>query len=432
LLIDAAMMRTVLALMVLGTAACAQPADLTLGDVAVHIAAAQVPPDGQCVLVTATRLDDFAVSTYRGPLDGAVLKAKRGEHRVTAAAFPPPCDQPLAEPPWLADEQIVSLESGDQSVTLSFKRNVKVTLVPEFEGDDPAPLIVRDESYVRTGRNGEDAAGPGYSLDGWEVKVISVPPPGGGGTASETILFTSEHRCDLPYSPRGLAVTSDGRFVLQVNDVFQPLAVFDATGACLARWPVVYPGGMITWSSTDGLDAVDDDHLVRTGWLDTPICDEQGASCLQAGIEILEKQIGVDGAAHLEVIEQIFLPAPLDQQFPVGVAHVGGGRFAVSLIEGARTLLAIIDSEGGLVAGPVEVAGSVEGLFRSEDGRLVGLDSWGSITRVSSRRTTSRPSSSAPANRSASRSASTSPSRWASPGRRRPNGTWCSPISPPG
>src|SRR5882672_3599392 len=78
----------------------------TFDDAEAYIGASGViPNDAQCTHITATRLADFHVSTYQGPLAGGSFKVGSGETRVTATAFPPPCSQEPVDPPWIADEQ---------------------------------------------------------------------------------------------------------------------------------------------------------------------------------------------------------------------------------------------------------------------------------------------------------------------------------------
>src|SRR4029079_12660795 len=136
-------------------------------------------------------------------------------------------------------------------------------------------------------RKAEDAAGPTFSLDGFEVKAIGLPP----GPPSETVLFSVEGK-GPPYSPRGMATLPDGRFVFQVSELDQPLHVFDGTGNHLDTWTQApTPLGLLTWDVTDGLDAIDATHLVRTVFLNTPInCDVNNENCTYSGIDILTIQ----------------------------------------------------------------------------------------------------------------------------------------------
>jgi hypothetical protein len=161
---------------------------------------------------------------------------------------------------------------------------------------------------------------------------------------------------------------------------------YNSLGAHVDTWPVEYPTGMIVWDFTDGFDAVDDTHYVRTGWLNTPQgCDAEGAGCLQSAIEILERKQRADNTTYLEVVQQIHLPElpdlPLNREFGVGVTSLGGGRYAVSTLPGnGQTRLIIIDENRNLLATPVMVDGSREGLFVDGDGRLGALDYSGALS----------------------------------------------------
>ncbi len=338
---------------------------------------ATIPPDGQCTHIVATRLADFQVSEYKGPLAGAVLAARKGDNRVTATAYAPPCSAEPAPPPWKADDQIVTFAAGQNTLRLAFHPSVSVGIDPTFDQD--GALLVREDTRVRTGRNGEDAAGPNYSLDGWEVKAISVPGASPPGLPGESTLFSTQGKGNLPYTPRGLAVTPAGEFVFQLAEVDAPLRVFSGAGDFLASWPVVAPAGMIHWDNTDGIDSVDATHLVRTGWLNTAIgCDAAGAHCVQAGLDLLERKTAADGSTYVEVVRQIPLPErpdlQLNREYPVGVTALSGGRFAVTTLPGEGNRLLVLDASGTFL-GAVDVAGAgAEGLFVAADGRLGVLD----------------------------------------------------------
>lgn len=341
---------------------------------------ATIPSDGACTHIIATRLSDFAVSEYRGVLSGGSFSVLPGDTRVTATAYPEPCSVEPSPSPWIADEQITTFTGGANTLMLQFHENASVAIDPTFDG--PGQLVLRAGSPVRLGRNGEDAAGPGFALDGWDVKRIALPP----AAPSETVLFSTQGKGGLPGSPRGLAALPDGSFVVQVGDPAEPLRLFGATGAFLESWPVVYPSTAIRFDTTDGLEAIDATHLVRTGVLDAPIhCDPSGAGCLQAGLDILELATAVDGSRELRVARQLFLPElpgqPLNLEFPVGITPVGTG-FAVVTIpsDGSAQQLTLLDADGAVVAGPVPVTGDVEGLFVAPDGRLGALDYHGHLT----------------------------------------------------
>jgi hypothetical protein len=362
--------------LLLGLAACGLTGDddprTGEGAARVHVLPGDVPTDGECTHIVATRLADFTSTEYRGALPGAVFFVGTGDHRVTAVAYAEPCDQPPAAMPWTADEQIASFQAGDNLLRLVFRAGASVDVDPEFEGH--AQPIVDEPTRVRVGRNGEDAAGPDLALDGWEVKQLTVPPPG-GGPAGETVRFSVAGH--LPYTPRGLARLPDGTIVAQIGDPHAAMAAFDADGAPLGAWPVVHPPGIPPWSWTDGLAAAGADRLVRTGWSDLPLgCDGEGAGCVHAGLDVLERRSG-PGGDHLEVVARIHLPdlpgLPLHAEYPVGVAAVGD-HFAVAILpDGAPARLVVVDAGGNLVAGPTAVEGSPEGVLVLGDGRLATL-----------------------------------------------------------
>ena len=118
-----------------------------------------------------------------------------------------------------------------------------------------------------------------------------MPP----ATGPETLVFTTEGK-GLPYTPRGMARLPDGTFVFQMSEPTAPLYALSSTGAPLGTWPVTYPVGRVQWSNTDGLDAIDANHLVRTGFHNAGVnCDADGNNCQHAGIEVLERMMS--GAA---------------------------------------------------------------------------------------------------------------------------------------
>jgi len=357
--------------------ACGAGAEEANGTAVAHVGSlGPIPADGQCAHITSTRLSDFAVSTYQGPLAGASFTVPTGEAHVTATAYPQPCSQEPASAPWVADEQITTFTGGANVLVLNFHATTDVTVDPVFEG--ARNVGVRPGSGARLGRNGEDAAGPGFALDGWSVNQIALPP----AAAVETFLFSMRGQGGLTQAPRGLGRLPDGRFVAQQSEIDQPIRTFSAAGGFLELWPVVYLPTKIRWDNTDGLEAIDATHLVRTGYLNAPInCDPNdpsGATCVQAGIEVLELQADTNGAPVLVVTEQIPLPAPYNQAYPVGVAKVGAS-YAVAALPGTGTQLILLAPDGTVAAGPVADPGDVEGLFDAGDGRLGALDYHGAL-----------------------------------------------------
>ncbi|MGN6110819.1 MAG: hypothetical protein ACTHU0_37300 [Kofleriaceae bacterium] len=327
-----------------------------------------IPVDGACVHVTATRFADFTVRSYQGPLAGASFAVDTGEHHVKATAYPEPCDAEPAQPPWVAEEQNVTLSGGANRIELRFHRSAGTTIDPIF--DDESATLVRPGSRVRIGGGYEDAAGPGYALDGWDIKSIPVPPASG----SPQTLFRIVHT-GLPYPPRGLAVAG-GQFIVQLSEPSAPLSVYDGAGARVATWPVDYGPTAIRWTWTDGIEAIDDTHFVRTGWLDTPIQCE--TSCVQSGIEVLELVNGPSGP-RLTVQQQIPLAPPYNRIYPVGVTPLGN-HYAVSIIDNAgSTRLLRVDLFGSVLAAGSEIPlADVEGIFDA-GGRIGGLDYRGNL-----------------------------------------------------
>ena len=128
---------------------------------------------------------------------------------------------------------------------------------------------------------------------------------------------------------------------------------------------------------------IDETHFVRTGWLNTPIdCDSAGDNCVQSGIELLE----VQGSA-LVVTSQVRLPqltgAPLNSEYPVAVAALGGNAFAVITLPGAPAAtshLARINGDGTVTVGG-SLPDDVEGLwFDAAGARIVALSYDGVLT----------------------------------------------------
>jgi hypothetical protein len=365
----------------------------TTGDATAYIGSSgPVPDDGQCTHVVVTRLSDFHVSQYQGPLAGGSFQVSAGESHVTATAYGQPCGSEPADAPWIADEQIFTFVHGANQLTLAFHSNTSVTIDPTFD-DDNTNLVVRPGTLVRTGRNGEDAAGPNLSLDGWEVKQFTLPPPGGAGPGTETVLFSLEGKGGMPYSPRGLARLPNGNFVAQVSETFQPVWLFDGAGNFLATDNVSYPAGTVVWDFSDGLEAIDATHLVRTGFLNTPInCDASGNNCTQSGIEVLTLQPQPDGSTLAVVTQQIVLTGAIAGDYALGVTPVSGGRFAISTLPaGGGTNLSVLNGDGTFAAGPVFVAGDFEGLINPGDGRLGAVDYTGLVQMFDATTLAARP-----------------------------------------
>jgi hypothetical protein len=346
----------------------------------VTVAATAIPADGQCAHIVVTRLADFQTTEFRGLLVGATIKAPLGEDRVTATAYPTPCASEPASAPWTADAQTQTFVTGANTVTLNFHQTVDANINPNF--DNTRPLVVRAGSQVRISRNGEDIAGPNFALDGWEVKQLTLPP----AAVRETVVFSLDGK-GVPYTPRGMARMPDGSFVFQLSEVTAPLYAFSATGAPLAQWAVSYPAGTNQWDNTDGIEAIDATHLVRTGWSNRPFgCDATGAHCKQSGLDILEKRTAADGSTFVAVTKQIFLPElaaeALNTEYPVGVTPVGA-RFAVAVLPnvGTTTSLVLLNADGTAAAGPKVLASNdIEGLFDDGAGRLVAVDYVGNLS----------------------------------------------------
>jgi hypothetical protein len=340
-----------------------------------------IPPDGQCTHIIATRLSDFTVSEYKGVLAGATLQALTGDHRVTATAYPQPCSSEPATAPWIINPLVVTFATGNNTLPLEFKRNVPVAISPVFD-QDPSPMIIRPGTQVRTGRNGEDATGPNFSLDGWELRQIPLPPAKG----AETLVFSLFGK-GVPYTPRGVARMPDGSFVFQLSEPTSPLYAFTAMGTANGTWPITYAAGLIQWDATDGIEAIDATHLVRTGWSNTPLnCDAMGNNCTQSGLDILTRTINMDGTSTLQVQSQVILKAlpmaPINAEYPVGVAALPGGKVAVTTLPnaGGSRLIILDPTTGNVVAGPTAIAGDVEGLFDDGTGRIIALDYTGNLT----------------------------------------------------
>jgi hypothetical protein len=356
--------------------ACGAEPEEARGTAVAHVGAVGLlPANGDCTHITSTRLSDFAVSTYQGPIVGASFTVDAGEARVTATAYAQPCSAEPADAPWLTGEQITTFNSGANVLVLNFHANAAVTIDAVFDTEHKVtPRFATDR---RLSRNGEDAAGPNFYLDAWTVIEVPLPP----AEPIEHPIFNMKGLGGLTTLPRGLARLPDGRFAVQQFEIDQPLRVFTPTptGAVVEIWPVVYPPDKIRWDSTDGLEAIDGAHLVRTGFLNTPIhCDENGAGCVRSGIEILELQADTNGAPVLVATDQIILPAPYNLIYPVGVAKIGA-NYAVATLPTADTELILIAPDGTLVAGPTAIVGDLEGVVDAGDGRIAGFGYRGEV-----------------------------------------------------
>lgn len=338
----------------------------TEGKAVAHVGSTSaIPTDGACAHITAERLSDFARSEYRGPLAGASFEVDPGEVHVTAEAYAAPCNQAPAEPPWIATEQITTFAGGANVLVLDFHPSASVVIQPQFETE--GALVVRPGSERSLLRNGEDAAGPGFALDGWGVSQIALPP----AVPSQAPLFSMRGQGGMTTAPRGLARLPDGTFLAQPGEYNAPLRAFSASGALLGSWPVVYQPGQRPGSYFEGIEAVDASHLVRAA-------SSLGGSA-DGAIELLELGADTNGAPVLLVTEQIALPAPFAEEYVLGVAKVGAS-YAVSLLVGAGSELILVGADGALVAGPVSFSSYADGLFDAGDGRLGVLDYDGALS----------------------------------------------------
>ena len=376
------------AALLLALGACASaggPDDLGEATVEIRLAATAIPLDGQCVSVTATSLSNFQVTHFRGLLAGATLKTPQGDHRVTAVAYPQPCNPEPVSPPWAADDQITTFNAGNNVLVLNFKKKVDVGIDANFEEDQLLSEV--PGSRRRISHNFEDitdsgVAGKIRAIDGWEVKLVDEPQAGGGGAPGEVVAFSTQVVGATPYSPRGMAQVADGigSHYFQVSEVLEPIARFDSTGNFVGSLPVIYPAGTVQWNFTDGLDGMDLTHLVRTGWLNVPT-DCNGEEC-QAGLDILELKTD-GGFERFEVVDQIFFTAaqaPLNVEYPLVVRAFGGNFALVSLPGGPDSTLTLLDGNGAILAGPTTIAGSNEGLALANDGRLMAMTYNGVLT----------------------------------------------------
>lgn len=371
-------LRLALTLVIAVAGACA-PAGKDVAEAVVAVVTTTIPADGQCAHITLTRLADFQVTEYRGPLASATLRTGSGDQRVAATAYPAPCATPPPYAPWVADPQQLSLVRGQNSVTLKFRPNTRVDIGAEFDDELPGGITVVDGSRIRIGRNSEDLAAGGYALDGYEVKSIAVPP----SAASESVLFSTQSA--LAQTPRGLAVLADGRLAMQNTDPWN-VHLFSASGTFLGSLPVSFANATMPQAEfTDGLDPVDATHLVRTASSNSfhpcPV-DENG--CL-TWLEILELKTA-GGAEYAEVVQQIFLPdagLALHQMYALGVTAAGGKFFVTVLETNTLSHLVALYPDGSLAAGPVPVTGSVEGLSVDAANRLITMDYAGNLRTFS-------------------------------------------------
>jgi hypothetical protein len=353
-----------------------------LGAAQLHVRAPlATEPDQQCMQIDAMRFSDFSHTGYLGPTNGARFNTREGDTRITAIAFggncnvPPPWD----EAPWVADQLVVTLNRGRNDVLLTFRPNALVVVDTDFQ--DQPPLVATEELRADIGRNGEDVAfagGHAYGLDGWDVVRLDLPAPGeGAGAGTQTPLFSTQGPpAGIPYSPRGLAATPGGLLVFAVGEPFQNVWAFTEAGAFVETWNILpRPPGMLDPDFTDGFDAIDEEHFVRTGLVQQGFnCDENG--CAQNSLlEILEKVHNPDGSTSLQITEQI----PLTGTDVLGVTAVGG-RFAVSFIPFQEPgNLSLIEADGTVVANAE--GASLEGLFHDPaNGRIGAVSYGGSLT----------------------------------------------------
>jgi hypothetical protein len=354
-----------------------------LGDVDIAVTTTVIPEDATCTHIVATRLSDFQTSEYRGLLAGAEFKGFKGDNRITATAYPLPCEEEPEVVPWVADPANVTLAGGTNFIKLTFKSNAKIVIEPEFEIE--STLSIHDETRILPGRSGEDISAPNFAVDGYKVTQLSLPPSG-GGPASETTLFSIEGLTSFASFPRGLAVTSGGLFIVQSGLPAQAFEVYNAAGNLLESWPLVSPPGFIQWGDysdghgdyTDGLEQIDDTHFVRTGFRFEPLCDVSG--CIQSGLDIMERQVQPGGSSNMVVVQQVIMPESIGFHSPLGVTPLGS-NFAVSILPGDETIvprLMVVAPDGTIVAGPVD-SGILEGLLVAADGRLIGGDYGGLV-----------------------------------------------------
>jgi hypothetical protein len=349
---------------------CADDAPSPSGLDAVRVAvssSAVIPADGTCVHIVATRLSDFTVSEFRGRLSGAVLAAHAGETSISATAYPTPCSTEPAQAPWVADDQVKVFAAGADTLRLAFHQNSSITIDPVFDGAGEA--TVEEGSRVRTGRNGEDIAGD-LAVDGFDVTRIGFPAPGSSGGPVETFLFSTEGKGALDDVPRGLTRTVEGNLLFQNSFWNAPLTLLDPSGNLVTTYRVVVPDGFMSFNFTDGLDTIDATHFVRTAYTNRAVCNEDRSHCQRGALEILELGADAAGVPVLDVVQQFFLPDGADESYPVGVASLGGGRFAVSYLPEADSQLLVMDADRRTYAGPVAIPGDAEGLALLDDGRL--------------------------------------------------------------
>jgi hypothetical protein len=177
-----------------------------------------------------------------------------------------------------------------------------------------------------------------------------------------------------------MATLPGGRFVFQVAELDAPLHVFDGAGNHTDTWTQApLPAGLVAWSNTDGLDAIDATHLVRTGFLDVGFnCDADGENCTFSGIDVLTVEPAGAGS-RVRVTQQIPLPQPAGSEYAVGVTAVANGYVVATLPDGG-TRLTLLGFDGTVLAQSAILAGDIEGLFADASGRLVGVDYVGHVT----------------------------------------------------
>jgi hypothetical protein len=357
-------MRSVATCVLLTLGACATGEGEDVIDLAVAtVTTTTTPPaDGQCAHIVATRMSDFQVSEYKGPPTGAALTVRTGEHRVTATAYATPCASEPVIAPWVATQQMVSFSAGSNSLALSFKRNALAEIVAEFVEDDTLPMALRPGTRIATGRNGEDSTGPDWSLNGWLVSQLALPP----AAPSETVRLSMQGK-GLPYTPRGMARLPSGNFVFQVGETFEPVWETDGAGNLVGARQVRYTGTRLPHDFADGLEAIDEDRLVGTVWFNAG----------QSGFETLTRRVELDGTVWFEVTDQVLFAEPLASSFVVSVAPVGSA-FVVVALPPASSQLHLVDAAGTVLGSGPEIAGSFEGIV--DDGaRLLAVDYSGRV-----------------------------------------------------
>src|SRR5262245_18734066 len=93
------------------------------------------PADGQCTHIVATRVSDFQVSEYKGPLSGATMTVRSGEHRIVATAYSQPCNAEPMVAPWVAAQKVVTFGGGANQLGLEFRKNALAEIIAQFIDD---------------------------------------------------------------------------------------------------------------------------------------------------------------------------------------------------------------------------------------------------------------------------------------------------------